>query len=45
MIYVHDYYEEKISPTPILIMDSINEDSCEEKGILILFSKIIFIKK
>ena len=31
LTYVHDYYEEKISPTPI--MDSINEDSCEEKGI------------
>lgn len=40
LTYVHDYYEEKISPTPILIMDSINEDSCEEKGILILKGKI-----
>ena len=37
---VPDYYNEKISPPPVLILDSIDADSCEDKGILKIKGKI-----
>ena len=37
---VPDYYNVKISPPPVLILDSIDADSCEDKGILKIKGKI-----